>query len=185
MTTMAKIVAGGLPGGVVGGRADVIDMIAHRGDPEWDNNRRVAHPGTFNANPLSAAAGAACLEMLAREPINERADEMAGRLRKGLNEVMGKMEVAGVAHGVSSLVMVAFGVECEPEEMWKLTSKDIHAAAKPGAAQGFKRAMLNAGVDIMGGRGFIVSASHSEAEVDRTLSAFEECLAAMREENLV
>ncbi len=185
LTTMAKIVAGGLPGGVVGGRADVIDMIAHTGDPEWDNNRRVAHPGTFNANPLSAAAGAACLEMLAREPINERADEMADRLRRGLNEVMGKMEVSGVAYGVSSLVMVAFGVEIEPEDMWKLSSREIHAAAKPGAAQGFKRAMLNAGVDIMGGRGFIVSASHTETGVDRTLGAFEECLAAMREDNLV
>ena len=110
-----------------------------RGTREWDNNRRVAHPGTFNANPLSAAAGAACLEMLAREPINERADEMADRLRRGLNEVMGKMEVSGVAYGVSSLVMVAFGVEIEPEEMWKLSSSEIHAAAKPGAAQGFKR----------------------------------------------
>ena len=90
LTTMAKIVAGGLPGGVVGGRADVIDMIAHTGDPEWDNNRRVAHPGTFNANPLSAAAGATCLEMLAREPINERADEMADRLRRGTKRGYGE-----------------------------------------------------------------------------------------------
>ena len=44
LTTMAKIVAGGLPGGAVGGKADIIDMIAHRGDPEWDNVRRVLPP---------------------------------------------------------------------------------------------------------------------------------------------
>ena len=81
---MAKIVAGGLPGGAVGGKADIIDMIAHRGDPAWDNVRRVYHPGTFNANPLSAAAGATALELLASEPINERADAMADRLEGGI-----------------------------------------------------------------------------------------------------
>ena len=185
LTTMAKIVAGGLPGGVVGGRADIIDMISHRGDPEWDNTRRVAHPGTFNANPLSAIAGATCLEMLASEAINERADAVADKLKRGLNDVMSKMEVTGVAHGISSLIMVAFGVESEPEEVWKVPHEVLHTAAKPGAAQGFKRGMLNAGVDIMGGRGFIVSASHGDGEVDRTLAAFEQCLAAMRQDNLV
>ena len=61
LTTMAKIVAGALPGGAVGGKAEIIDMMAQRGDPEWDNQRRVYHPGTFNANPLSAVAGATCL----------------------------------------------------------------------------------------------------------------------------
>ncbi|MCZ6867788.1 MAG: aminotransferase class III-fold pyridoxal phosphate-dependent enzyme [Chloroflexi bacterium] len=185
LTTMAKIVAGGLPGGVVGGKAEVIDMIAHRGDPIWDSTRRVAHPGTFNANPLSAVAGATCLEVLAREPINERADAIADRLRKGLNEVLAKMEVTGVAHGVSSLVLVAFGVESDPEEVWKIPHETLHTAAKPGAPQGFKRAMLNAGVDIMGGRGFIVSAAHREQDVDKTLAAFERCLSSMRQENLV
>ena len=184
LTTMAKIVSGGLPGGAVGGKAEIIDMIAHRGDPSWDNTRRVAHPGTFNANPMSAVAGATCLETLAQEPINQRADAMADRLRRGLNEVFAKMETTGVAHGVSSLVLVAFGVESDPEEVWKVPHDKLHAAGKPEAPQGFKRAMLNAGVDVMGGRGFIVSAAHREQDVDRTLAAFEECLASMRSDNL-
>ena len=51
LTTMAKIVAGGLPGGAVGGKADIIDMIAHRGDPEWDNSRRVYHPRHVQRQP--------------------------------------------------------------------------------------------------------------------------------------
>lgn len=185
LTTMAKIVAGGLPGGAVGGKAEIIDMIAHRGDVNWDNTRRVAHPGTFNANPMSAVAGATCLEKLAKEPINDQADKMADRLRTGLNEALAKLETPGVAYGVSSLVMVAFGIESEPEELWKIPSDKLHAAGKPGAPQGFKRAMLNAGVDIMGGRGFIVSAVHTEKDVDRTLLAFEECLTKMRRDDLV
>ena len=51
LTAMAKIVAGGLPGGAIGGKAEIIDMIAHRNDPDWDNNHRAYHPGTFNGNP--------------------------------------------------------------------------------------------------------------------------------------
>ncbi len=60
LTTMAKIVAGGLPGGCLGGRADLIDQIAQRpGKP------KMRHPGTYNANPLSAAAGIATLKLVA------------------------------------------------------------------------------------------------------------------------
>lgn len=185
LTTMAKIVAGGLPGGVVGGRGDIIDMIAHSGEPNWDDTRRVAHPGTFNANPLSAIAGATCLEILAREPVNDRAERAGYNLRKGLNRILTKMEVTGVAHGVSSLVMVAFGVESEPEEVWKIPHSVFKNASNPMVGQGLKRGMMNEGVDIMGGRGFIVSASHSEQYIDRTLLAFERCLWNMRQDHLV
>lgn len=185
LTTMAKIVAGGLPGGAVGGRADIVDMIAHRGDPDWDNSRRVAHQGTFNANPLSATAGATVLEMLVGGDVNKRTDVAALRLKTGLNEVLTKMEVQGVAYGNGSLIHIGFGLECDPDEVWKLSSKEIGRAAKPGAPQGFKLAMLNAGIDVMGGRGFIVSSVHTEAHVDRTLDSFEECLSNMRRDNLL
>ncbi len=185
LTTMAKIVAGGLPGGAVGGSAEIVDMIAHRGDPAWDNTRRVAHQGTFNANPLSAVAGATVLEMLVGGAVNQRADAAAARLKAGLNDVLTKMEVPGVAYGNGTLVHLGFGLECDSEEVWKLTSKEISGAAKPGAPQGFKRAMINAGVDVMGGRGFIVSSVHTDEHVDRTLNSFEECLANLREDNLV
>jgi glutamate-1-semialdehyde 2,1-aminomutase len=149
LTTMAKIVAGALPGGAVGGRAEIIDMIAHRGDPEWDNRHRVYHPGTFNANPLSAVAGATCLELIASQPINQQADAMAGRLKRGLNDILGKMEVAG--HAVTAL----------------------------------KRGLQNRGVDIMGRDAFLVSATHTEEDVDQTLAGFESTLAAVRREGLV
>ncbi|MAF37432.1 MAG: aspartate aminotransferase family protein, partial [Chloroflexi bacterium] len=106
LTTMAKIVAGGLPGGAVGGKADIIDMIAHRNDPDWDNNHRVYHPGTFNGNPLSAVAGATALEMIATQPINQQADAMAVRLKTGLNDILGRLEIPGHIHGIASMLHV-------------------------------------------------------------------------------
>src|SRR5207247_8960241 len=61
LTTLAKIVAGGLPGGALCGRRPLMSLLAFRGDPDWDRSQRVAHAGAFNANPLCAAAATATL----------------------------------------------------------------------------------------------------------------------------
>ena len=185
LTTMAKIVAGGLPGGVVGGRADIMDMMAHRGDPEWDSRRRVYHPGTFNANPLSAAAGAAALELIAAEPLNRQADAMADRLKAGVNELFGKMEVPGHAYGIASMVHVVLA-DCDCDrEICFLPHSRIKEAVASAATISLKRALQNLGVDIMGRDAFLVSATHTEREIDQTLEAFQGALADLRSEGLV
>jgi glutamate-1-semialdehyde 2,1-aminomutase len=185
LTTMAKIVAGALPGGAVGGRADIIDMIAHRGDPEWDGQRRVYHPGTFNANPLSAVAGATCLEMIATEPVNQRADAMSRRLKQGLNDIFGRTEISGHAHGIASMVHVVLADCGCDRELCTLPHSEIKRAIASPAVTALKRGLLNNGVDIMGRDAFLVSASHSEQEIDETLAAFEKTLAQVRAEGLL
>ncbi len=185
LTTLAKIVAGALPGGAVGGKAEIVDMISHRGDPEWDNQHRVYHPGTFNANPLSAVAGATCLEIIASQPINMQADAMAQRLKSGLNDVFGKMEIAGHAHGVASMVhFVLADCDCG-REICTLPHADIKRAVAVPAVTELKLGMPNQGVDIMGRDAFLVSATHTESEIDRTLEAFETTLEAVRAEGLI
>ena len=185
LTTMAKIVAGALPGGAVGGKADIIDMIAYRGDPEWDTQRRVYHPGTFNANPLSAVAGATCLEMIATEPVNQRADAMAHRLKQGLNDIFGRLEVSGHAHGIASMIHVVLA-DCDCDrEICTMPHREIKGAlGRPGVTS-LKRGLQNNGVDIMGRDAFLVSAAHSEQEIDETLAAFEKTLAQVRAEGLL
>ena len=185
LTTMAKIVAGALPGGAVGGKADIVDMIAHRGDPEWDNQNRVYHPGTFNGNPLSAVAGAVCLELIASQPINQRADAMAGRLKRGLNETLGKMEVSGHAHGIASMIhLVLADCDCD-REICNMPHREIKETFGSPGVTALKRSMQNNGVDIMGRDAFLVSATHSEADIDRTLAAVEKSLAEVRAEGLI
>ena len=185
ITTLAKIVAGGLPGGAVAGKADIIDMIAYRGDPEWDNTQRVYHPGTFNANPLSAVAGATCLEMIATQPINQQADAMAARLKAGLNEIFGKMEVAGHAHGIASMVHVVLA-DCDCDrELCSMPHREIKEATASAAVTAMKRGLQNGGVDIMGRDSFLVSGTHTDREINQTLEAFENTLAAVRAEGLV
>ena len=86
LTTMAKIVAGGLPGGAVGGKADIMGLLGSS-----DPSMRLAHPGTFNANPVSATAGIAMLETIQSEPVIEKADAAATRLKAGLQDALTKM----------------------------------------------------------------------------------------------
>ena len=181
LTTMAKIVAGGLPGGAVGGRADILDAISA---PAWED--RIPHPGTFNGNPASAAAGIAALELIANEPINERADAMASRLKQGLRDQLSKQEVTGHVHGVASIVHIAVGVECDcPGEICTLPHDELAEATAAETSGPIKLAMLNEGVDMMGGIGFMLSAAHSEDDVDRTTEAFGQALVALREDGVV
>ncbi|MBM3941751.1 MAG: aminotransferase class III-fold pyridoxal phosphate-dependent enzyme [SAR202 cluster bacterium] len=185
LSTLAKIVAGGLPGGAVAGKAEIVDMIAHRGDPAWDNQRRVYHPGTFNGNPLSAIAGAVCLELIASQPLNQRADNMALRLKNGLNGIFARMEVAGHAHGIASMIHIVLA-DCDCDrEICTMSHDQIHHAVASPAVTALKRGLQNQGVDIMGREAFLVSATHTEREIDQTLAAFEAALAAVRAEGLL
>jgi glutamate-1-semialdehyde 2,1-aminomutase len=79
LTTLGKIIGGGLPVGAVGGRADVMALF----DPRRDD--RIGHGGTFNANPLTMAAGLATLAELTPERFDVLA-ALAGELEAGVNE---------------------------------------------------------------------------------------------------
>ena len=181
LTSMAKIVAGGLPGGALGGSEEIMEMLGSPPDPSMF----MAHPGTFNANPVSATAGVTTLEILADEPINETADAMADRLKRGLRDALTKLEVTGHVHGVASVVHVALGVECDCDgEVCTQPHSELLQAAR-AHSQPMKLAMMNEGVDMMGGIGFMVSSAHGENEIDRTVEAFERSLTALREEQVV
>ena len=70
LSCFAKVVAGGMPGGAVVGREDIMALFDLTGDAYHDRFARVVHQGTFNGAPLSAAAGVAVLKQVATgEPI--------------------------------------------------------------------------------------------------------------------
>ena len=181
LTTMAKIVAGGLPGGAVAGKAEIMEIVGSS-----DPARGLPHPGTFNANPVSASAGIATLELVASGQVNDRADAMAARLKGRLRDALTRTEVAGHIHGISSIVHVALGVECGCDgEACPIPHSELAEATAAVRSQPLKLAMLTEGVDTLGGIGFMVSAVHTEEEIDRTGEAFERALSALREERVV
>ncbi|MBI4588814.1 MAG: aspartate aminotransferase family protein, partial [Candidatus Rokubacteria bacterium] len=97
LTTLGKIIGGGLPVGAFGGRADVMSAFDPRG-----GRGRISHGGTFNANPLTMAAGIATMEALT--PERYRLLETLGeRLRSGVRELLRRMKRPGQVTGIGSL----------------------------------------------------------------------------------
>jgi len=170
MTTLAKIVAGGLPGAAVVGKKVLMSMMAHRGDPSWDRSERVAQNGTFNSNPVCAAAAIATLEIVADGSLHARANKLGDELRAGLSEAMKRAGVPGTCFGEASIFHVSF-------------------EGKPGLA-GFDRprrgdlyhrlrcALLNNGIDCASHHGWI-SAVHSDEDIAKTVAGHEKAFRAM------
>ena len=175
MSTMAKILAGGLPGGCVAGQADIIDTIAPG---------KIAHPGTFNANPISAAAGSTALEIVKNEPIGETADARARQLKDGLNEMLTKAEMPGTAYGVSSVVNVLLGSD---EECDTTFGPDADSGAKGYGKEAIDLlhcAFINEG--LWGNPvSFILSATHTEQDINTTLEKYEQALRNVRAEGAI
>jgi glutamate-1-semialdehyde 2,1-aminomutase len=190
LTTLAKICAGGLPGAAVVGKDDILSCLEFRNDPEWNAHERVAHQGTFNANPLSAAAGIAMLETISDGKAQAHAEEMAKRLCRGANKIMRKLGVKGCAYTFSSMFHMSIGVDCpEPADGWEWQwdgpSGDSVPQTPPKVTSAFKQAMLNSGGgDFMRTQG-LTSAVHEPKDIDQTLAALEPALAEMKKETLL
>ncbi len=188
VTTLAKILAGGLPGGAVCGREDIVGLIRFRDDAGWNAQRRIAHPGTFNANPLSAAAGATCLSLVADGQPQDRAAETCRALVVGMNRILRDAGVRGCVYGDRSMFHIALGVEPRLIDDFAWDWRGEPGASMPSAdaraTAALRRALINEGVDLMGSGG-MVSAVHTSEDVAFTLEAFERGLRALKEDGLV
>ena len=156
-------------------------MLETTDDPDHNKSRRIAHNGTFNANPISASAGITALGILKSEPINEQATGMGTRLKKELNELLTKLEIPGCASGVSSLIHLRLGVDhtCDGEVCManSNTPSNINQNAQ------LNLALQNNG--IHSGNRFIVSSQHSERDIDDTITAMEKSLLEVRDQELI
>jgi glutamate-1-semialdehyde 2,1-aminomutase len=185
LTTLAKILAGGMPGGAVCGKRDILSMIEFR-DRAWNSEQRIQHPGTFNANPVSAAAGSTMLRMVQTGEHHEHANGLNERLIVGMNGALADVGVNGAAYGLASYFHISLGGDIQAQANgieWQGEAPPPRTDSKTTAA--LKRGMLNHGVDLMGGNGGFVSGVHGEADIDATIAAFEATVLQMRAEGLV
>ncbi len=189
LSTHAKILAGGLPGGCVAGRSEILSMLEMRdGDAEWNRRLRVHHPGTFNANPVSAAAGTAALRLIEGGEETRRADETCARLVRGLNALFAELDAPASAWGLSSMWHLNLGapdggpVHRPADVEWDAPSGP--PGVRPELRQPLKCALASHGVDLMG-TGGMISSAHGDAEIDRTLEAFRRSVADLGADGLL
>jgi glutamate-1-semialdehyde 2,1-aminomutase len=188
LSAFAKIVAGGLPGAAVAGRRDVLDRLdfaasAARGE------EKISHPGTFNANPLSAAAGTAALGIVAETDACARAAERAAELRQALNEAFEADGVPWAAYGTSS----GFHVFLNPQQKqirptqfdpYGCTLEDLKGAS-PALVRKLRLALLVNGVDVSNRISGFTSAAHEAVDVADAVGAFREAARMLRAEGEV
>ncbi len=191
LSCFAKVLAGGMPGGAVVGRAEIMALFDLTGDPRHDRFERVAHHGTFNGAPLSAAAGVAVLKSVATGKPIERANALAENLRTAWDKVLERHGIAGYVYGAYSTFHVYF--ETNSERVRRASSrKDLHT----GDAQRLKgmptelideyqRHLRFHGVDILSSTGGVLSSAHTERDIDQATTAFEKTVIALRDGGLI
>ena len=163
LTTLGKIVGGGLPIGVYGGRAEVMDYVLPAG--------KVFQAGTLSGNPIATAAGIATLETLRDDPPYQRLEQNGARLESELGQAA---EKAGIPHSVSrvgSMLTLFFNVE--PIVGWQQAS--CCDTARFGR---FFWGMLDRGIYLPCSQFEVIflSAAHSDEDLDATINAAQETL---------
>lgn len=187
LTCMAKILAGGLPGGAVAGRAAILQHLAF-GDAGWNNNQKIRHQGTYNANPLSAAAGCAALELVASGEPGATASARCTQLIAGLNDLFRRRELAGwAAYGHASIFHIfASNTDTPPGALPPAAAlRELKRGGDPQLLKPLRMALLTAGVDLMRGRSGFVSAAHSVADIETTVTAFDTAISAMQADGIL
>jgi glutamate-1-semialdehyde 2,1-aminomutase len=184
LCALGKVVAGGLPGGAVVGKADVMEVLAWRPDPEWIRYRMVPHPGTWNSNPGVAAAGIATLKLVRDTDAVERARAQARKLVDGFNAVCQRLSVEGFAYTRSSIFKFRKGT---PPRMLAgdysnhRAETDQLLAGWGALAAKIRKAVLFEGTDLMRTDGF-VSAVHTDDDIERSCRGLERALQRVRAE---
>ena len=183
LTALAKIVAGGLPGGCLAGRADILNFI----EPHSERPK-MRHPGTYNANPLSAAAGVACLKQIRTGDPSRLANEAGRNLRSGLNAMFEGNRLPWIAYGDFSMVRVIPDYvgerpkpttgDCDGFIPFNGNLNRLDGPKDAKLSHAFRQGMLLNGVDFWGTAG-MTSAAHSAADVSHTVRAMEATIGAL------
>jgi glutamate-1-semialdehyde 2,1-aminomutase len=187
LATFAKILAGGLPGGAVAGREEILSYLVTKATPEETRHTKMHHPGTFNANPLSAAAGTAMLASVADGSATRLANEQAAKLRHGMNDILAREQVAWKVYGTYSDWKIYYGADAPPRDGADQAVDDIPwqrlDAKFPEPSRALRQAMILQGVDFNGGRA-LVGTCHTDEVVSDTLDSFAAAVRAVKQEGL-
>ena len=161
MTTLGKVIGGGLPVGAYGGRRDLMERVAPAGP--------VYQAGTLSGNPLATAAGNAQLAWLEEHDPYTGLEAVARRVAQGIAAAIRSAGLPAAGAAVGSMIGVFFR-GAAPRSFEEAKDSDVRTFAR------FHRAMLNRGVFLAPSpfeAGF-VSTVHGDAEVDLTLAAAQE-----------
>jgi glutamate-1-semialdehyde 2,1-aminomutase len=162
LTTLGKIIGGGFPIGIFGGKRSLLGQVAPGGG--------IYQAGTFNGSPVSLAAGMATLDVLQTEKVLERLNVVGDSLRIALQETVDDLKLDYSVVGIASMFKIFFGPK--PNNYAEALKCD-----RSGYLAFFHR-MLSKGVFLTPSQyeTDFISCAHSEEVIQATLEAFRSCL---------
>ena len=166
LTTLGKIIGGGMPVGAYGGRADIMDAVSPVGP--------VYQAGTLSGNPLSMACGIATLSILRDENPYPRLEEQTTRLCEGLIAAATAAGLESTLNQVGSMFTLFFN----PDRIVSMVESGRNNTERFAA---YHSGMLDRGVYLPCSQfeANFVSAAHTDADIDATISAAEEMLQSL------
>ncbi|RKZ11771.1 glutamate-1-semialdehyde-2,1-aminomutase [bacterium] len=167
LTTLGKVIGGGLPVGAYGGRKDLMEQVSPAGP--------IYQAGTLSGNPLAMAAGLAMLEGLFADPVVfERIERTALQIGEGL-------AAAAARHGIDVTVQQIGSMGCMYFIDRAVSNFEDAAAADADRFYRFHASMLERGIYLAPSpfEAFFVGAAHGPAEVEKTLAAADATFAGL------
>lgn len=163
LTTLGKVIGGGIPVGAYGGSAELMDMIAPAGP--------VYQAGTFSGNPLAMTGGIATLDLLDAAAY-EALENRGARLAAGLQSALRDTGVTGCVQRVGSMLTIFFGRK-HVRNYAEAQMADMQMFAR------FFQGMLKRGIHLppSGFEAWFVSLAHGDAVIDETILAARDVLA--------
>jgi len=161
LTILGKIVGGGFPIGMFGGKREIMALVAPSG--------AVYQAGTFSGNPVSVTAGLKTIEILERDSVPERINELGATMRAVLSELVRDSDVEGCVSGVGSMFKVFFS----PGGVAVKNYADALGCDKAKYTRFFHK-MLSSGVFLPPSQfeTNFVSFAHTDEDIKRTLEAY-------------
>jgi len=184
LSPLAKLNGGGIPGGAaVCGRADIMDLLQLRpGDAEWNRFKHVIHRGTWNGNPLTAAAAVEMLKIVEKGEVQKIAADKARKLADGIQKEFDKRGIEACCHNATSVLHLHLG-KCEKcDRTLCLDTKKSMPAELVHAWNG--HLILN-GVHLHRGAMGMVSPAHTDADIEQTIEVFGKAMDGLLEEGVV
>lgn len=166
MTTLGKIVGGGMPLGAYGGRADIMDNVLPAG--------KVFQAGTLSGNPVAVAAGSATLDVLAKDPPYEKLESLGQRLADGLDAAAARHGIDHQVQRVGSMLTLFFNPD--PVNNW--THADRSDRERFGK---YFWGLIDRGVYMPCSQfeALFFGVMHTEAMMDETIAAADEVLSEL------
>lgn len=177
LSTIGKAASGGLAAGALLGRADVMSVLSGAAPAD----RRVVHGGTWNAVPISCAAGIAACSLYPGGAPQRAARAAADRFRRDANAMFRRIGANARCYGRSIVHLYLGPIDQDPADDTEAPAAvdRLMDPAKTPLHQRLDLHLLVRGVASMRGEAFCFSAAHDEAAVSSTVAALEESIAAM------